>query len=99
MNCLASSFSIEGGARPRLKVLHDKVNRETALPLVDLRREGQAAGAAGGHQFVHPVAHAESDRLEGRATLTHPKTEVSFALADLARLPVNAKIAVEENRG
>ena len=49
----------EPGARPRLKVLHFQIDLRVSLPLVEARREDQAAGAARGQEFLTAVGEVE----------------------------------------
>src|SRR5437016_1375701 len=77
------------GAGAGLEVGDDKVDAGAALPRVELRREGEAAGTALRHQLLDPFGHIEGDRLQHRATLADAEAKVALALADDARLALD----------
>src|SRR5882672_3046392 len=81
-----------------LKVAHFDFNVAVVVPFVEFGREGQTAAAAGGHKFVHPVAHAERHGSHSAATLADAKAEVPVAPADAFWLAGDFQPACEKSR-
>src|SRR5207253_2400306 len=69
-----------------LKILDLDLNAAPTLPFVDARRKDYAALAAGGHQFLRPLAQTEGDGPQRRTFLAHAEAKVSLPAADAPRL-------------